>query len=79
MGNNAFAATFTYGVDSGVGSSLTLLIESTPPGKRGVASGLFNVGVYAAVVFASLAALAVNTLLLSWPKLRSRRVMPHAC
>lgn len=46
-----------------IGSSLTLLIESTPPGKRGVASGLFNVGVYSAVVLASLAALAVNTLL----------------
>jgi MFS transporter, MHS family, proline/betaine transporter len=46
-----------------VGLSLTLLIESTPPGKRGVASGWLNVGVYAALVLGSLAGLAVNTLL----------------
>lgn len=54
-----------------LGSSFTLLIESTPPGHRGVATGWLNVGVYAALVFGSLAALAVNTLLtpadaLSW-------------
>jgi MFS transporter, MHS family, proline/betaine transporter len=48
-----------------IGSSLTLLIESTPPGRRGVAFAWFNVGVYAALVFGSLAALAVNTLLSS--------------
>jgi MHS family proline/betaine transporter-like MFS transporter len=46
-----------------VGSSLTLLVESTPPGRRGVAAGWLNVGVYAAIVLGSLAALAVNKLL----------------
>ena len=46
-----------------IGSSLTLLIESTPTDRRGVVFGWFNVGVYAALVFGSLAALAVNTLL----------------
>jgi MHS family proline/betaine transporter-like MFS transporter len=46
-----------------VGLSLTLLIESTPPGRRGVASGWLNLGVYAALVLGSLAGLAVNTLL----------------
>lgn len=46
-----------------LGSSFTLLIESTPPEHRGVATGWLNVGVYAALVFGSLAALAVNTLL----------------
>ncbi len=46
-----------------VGSSLTLLIESTPPERRGVASAWLNVGVYAALVLGSLAAFAVNTLL----------------
>ena len=46
-----------------VGSSLTMLIEATPPQRRGVAFAWFNVGVYSAVVFGSLAALAINTLL----------------
>src|SRR5258706_6395462 len=46
-----------------IGPSLTLLIESTPPGRRGVAFAWFNVGVYAAIVLGSLANLAVNTLL----------------
>ncbi len=46
-----------------VGLSLTLLIESTPPGKRGIACGWLNVGVYAALVLGALAGLAVNTLL----------------
>jgi MHS family proline/betaine transporter-like MFS transporter len=45
------------------GSSLTLLIESTPPGRRGAATGWLNVGVYTALVLGSLAALAVNSLL----------------
>ena len=45
------------------GSSLTLLFETTPPERRGVAIGWLQVGVFAAVVFGSLAALAVNTLL----------------
>ena len=45
------------------GSALTLLIESTAPGHRGVATGWLNVGVYTALVFGSLAALAVTTLL----------------
>jgi MFS transporter, MHS family, proline/betaine transporter len=45
------------------GSSLTLLFESTPPEHRGVAIGWLQVGVYAALVFGSLAGLAVNTLL----------------
>ena len=46
-----------------IGPSLTLLIEATPPEKRGVAFAWFNVGVYTAIVAGSLAALAVNTLL----------------
>src|SRR6185503_15633037 len=46
-----------------IGPSLTLLIESTPPEKRGVSFAWFNVGVYTAIVAGSLAALAVNTLL----------------
>src|SRR2546421_2670585 len=46
-----------------VGLSLTLLIESTPADKRGVASGWLNVGVYAALVLGALAALAIETLL----------------
>jgi len=46
-----------------VGSSLTMLIESTPPERRGVAAGWLQVGVYLAVVLGSLAGLAVNTLL----------------
>ena len=46
-----------------VGPSLTLLIESTPPERRGVAAGWLQVGVYAALVFGSLAGLAVNKLL----------------
>ena len=46
-----------------VGVSLTLLIESTPPERRGAATGWLQVGVYAALVLGSLAALAVNTLL----------------
>ena len=45
------------------GSALTLLIESTPPEHRGAATGWLQVGVYAALVLGSLAALAVNTLL----------------
>ena len=45
------------------GSSLTLLFESTPPEHRGIAIGWLNVGVYAALVFGSLAGLADNTLL----------------
>jgi MHS family proline/betaine transporter-like MFS transporter len=54
-----------------VGSSFTMLIESTPPERRGVAIGWLNVGVYAALVLGSLSALAVNSLLspadaLSW-------------
>ena len=46
-----------------IGPSLTLLIESTPPERRGVSFAWFNVGVYTAIVAGSLAALAVNTLL----------------
>ena len=46
-----------------IGLSLTLLIESTAPEKRGVASGWLNVGMYAALVLGSLAGFAVNTLL----------------
>ena len=46
-----------------IGSSLTMLIESTPANQRGVATGWLNVGVYAAIVLGSLAALAVNTFL----------------
>jgi MHS family proline/betaine transporter-like MFS transporter len=46
-----------------VGVSLTLLIESTEPARRGAATGWLQVGVYAALVLGSLAALAVNTLL----------------
>lgn len=46
-----------------IGPSLTLLIEATPANRRAVAFAWFNVGVYAALVLGSLAALAVNTLL----------------
>ena len=46
------------------GSALTLLFESTPPERRGVAMGWLNVGVYTAIVFGSLAGFAVNKLLL---------------
>ena len=46
-----------------VGPSLTLLLESTPPERRGVAAGWLQVGVYSAVVFGSLAGLAVNKAL----------------
>jgi MFS transporter, MHS family, proline/betaine transporter len=46
-----------------LGSSLTLLFESTPPERRGIMIGWLQVGVYSAVVFGSLAVLAVNTLL----------------
>ena len=45
------------------GSALTLLFETTPPKNRGVAMGWFNVGVYTAIVFGSLAGFAVNKLL----------------
>jgi MHS family proline/betaine transporter-like MFS transporter len=50
-----------------VGSSFTMLIESTPPERRGVAIGWLNVGVYAALVLGSLAALGVNSLLSAAP------------
>ncbi|MFX8620558.1 MFS transporter, partial [Acinetobacter baumannii] len=40
-----------------------MLIESTPPERRGVAAGWLNVGVYLAVVLGSLSGLAVNALL----------------
>lgn len=46
-----------------IGPSLTMLIEATPPARRGVAFAWFNVGVYTALVLGSLAALAVKTLL----------------
>jgi MHS family proline/betaine transporter-like MFS transporter len=46
-----------------VGLSLTLLTELTPPERRGIACGWLNVGVYAAIVFGSLAGLAVNKLM----------------
>lgn len=46
-----------------IGPSLTLLIESTPANRRGVAFAWFNVGAYAALVLGALAALGVNTLL----------------
>jgi MHS family proline/betaine transporter-like MFS transporter len=46
-----------------VGSALTLLIESSAAGRRGVATGWLNVGVYSALVFGSLSGLAVTTLL----------------
>ncbi len=45
------------------GTALTLLFESTPPERRGVAMGWLNVGVYTAIVFGSLAGFAVNKLL----------------
>lgn len=45
------------------GSALTLLIESSPPERRGVAAGWLSVGIYSALVFGSLSGLAVNTLL----------------
>lgn len=45
------------------GSALALLIETSPEGRRGVATGWLNVGVYSALVFGSLCALAVTTLL----------------
>jgi MFS transporter, MHS family, proline/betaine transporter len=46
-----------------VGSALTLLIESSAAARQGVATGWLNVGVYSALVFGSLAGLAVTTLL----------------
>lgn len=46
-----------------VGSALTLLLESSAPERRGVAAGWLSVGVYSALVFGSLAGLAVSTLL----------------
>jgi MFS transporter, MHS family, proline/betaine transporter len=46
-----------------VGSALTLLIESSAPARQGVVTGWLNVGVYSALVFGSLAGLAVTTLL----------------
>ena len=42
------------------GTALTLLFESTPPERRGVAMGWLNVGVYTAIVFGSLAGFAVK-------------------
>jgi MHS family proline/betaine transporter-like MFS transporter len=46
-----------------IGSALTLLIESSPPERRGVATAWLNVGIYSALVFGSLSGLAVNTAL----------------